>query len=201
MPAPGRAPAASAWSASSTKCASCRASSSSCGPTGSTSRSPAPGSAPWFAGRRFGRAPGRSWCRSESRRPRPAARPTAGCRFASCGCCPWWPRRCTGRGRTAASRENRTAARAPGRAPSRRPRLRPTTRCEWKPLPENSTASAHRRVAAVLSGRGLVAPDGQRFEPGQRHADAHAAEQRPTRNPMTFIFDPLLDALMVSLGE
>ena len=46
-PGPGTAPAASAWSASSTRCASCRSSSSSCGSPRSTARSPAPGSAPW----------------------------------------------------------------------------------------------------------------------------------------------------------
>ena len=40
-----------ASSARSRRCASCRASNSSCGPTGSTSRSPAPGSAPWSSGR------------------------------------------------------------------------------------------------------------------------------------------------------
>ncbi len=46
-PAPGRARAAWASSARSTRCASCRASSSSCAPTDSTSRRREPGWAPW----------------------------------------------------------------------------------------------------------------------------------------------------------
>ena len=113
--------------------------------------------------------------RSGSRRRRRAARRRAGCRSASCGCCPWRL------GVEQPADEQRLLARGQERGEH----LAELQRLAFAPGPpflavEAVAGEQHREAHRGLAGGGagaIVAPGAQRLHPGQGHGDAEAAQE------------------------